>query len=138
MKRRGFTLIELVIVVAIVGILAAIAFPSYQRYAVQSRRADAMGTVMAAAAAMERYKTRNNFAYTGATFSTAAGAVFTNRIPETGTTIDYNLTLTNLTATTFQVNAVPTATGRQNGDGTLTLTNAGVKTWNGAAGWPGQ
>lgn len=138
MKTKGFTLVELIVVVAIVGILAAIAYPSYRGYAVEARRAEAMGTLLAAAAAMERYKTRNNFSYVGATFSTLAGAVFTNRIPETGATIDYNVTLGNLTASTYLITATPTATGRQDGDGALTISNAGAKTWRGAAGWPGH
>ncbi|MCP4091353.1 MAG: prepilin-type N-terminal cleavage/methylation domain-containing protein, partial [Gammaproteobacteria bacterium] len=56
-KSRGFTLIELMIVVAIVGILAAIAYPSYQEQVRKSRRADANGALLGLANAMQRHAT---------------------------------------------------------------------------------
>lgn len=54
-KQRGFSLLELMVVVAIVGILAAIAYPSYQDHVRRARRADAKAALLDASARMERY-----------------------------------------------------------------------------------
>ena len=57
-KHQGFTLIELMIVVAVIGILASIAYPSYREYVAKSRRAEAK-TVLSAQQWMERFYTEN-------------------------------------------------------------------------------
>lgn len=65
LNQRGFTLVELMVVVAIVAILAAIAYPSYTRYVQGTRQAEAQGEIMALAGALERYRAKN-FSYKGA------------------------------------------------------------------------
>lgn len=59
-KSSGFTLIELMIAVAIIGILAAIAYPSYQEQVRKSRRSDAMTALSTAAAMQERWFTEHS------------------------------------------------------------------------------
>lgn len=59
MKQSGFTLIELMIVVAIVGILAAIAYPSYQSYVERTGRADGQAKLMEIMQAQERFYSQN-------------------------------------------------------------------------------
>ena len=58
-KNKGVTLIELMIVVVIIAILAAIAYPSYQEHITKARRVDAQGVLMEAAQFMERHHTAN-------------------------------------------------------------------------------
>jgi type IV pilus assembly protein PilE len=64
--NSGFTLIELMVVLAIVGILAAVAYPSYQAYNERACRAEAKNTLYTAAQFMERFAAQNNGTYTGA------------------------------------------------------------------------
>lgn len=64
-SSKGFTLIELMITVAIVGILAAIAYPSYQQHVLKTRRTAAQGCLQELAQWMERYYT-SNMTYAGA------------------------------------------------------------------------
>lgn len=117
---KGFTLIEVMIVVAIIAILAAIAYPSYQDSVRKSRRADARAVLLEAAQFMERRYTENLTAgYAGVALPTALQAA-----PKDGNPKYYNVTLTNLAQNTFTLNAAPTVSDPC---GTLTLTNAGVK-----------
>lgn len=73
-KQQGFTLMELMIAVALVGILAAIAIPAYKGYAQRSARAAVQADLVAAATTMERLKAQN-FTYAGASAGTTFPAV---------------------------------------------------------------
>lgn len=119
-KHNGFTLIEVMIVVAIVGILAAIAYPSYQEQVRKSRRADCAGELTLLANAMERFFTLN-----GSYPATVAAMNFPANCPIDGGTPSYTFSIPARTATTFTVQASPT--GPQAGDkcGDLTLTHTG-------------
>jgi type IV pilus assembly protein PilE len=145
----GFTLIELMIAVAIAGVLAAIAIPSYQDSVKKSRRVDAQSALLAFANAMERVYTESN-SYCdagGAGGADSCGdsaindsgspntAVFPSKSPVDGGTKYYNLTLT-ATSSTYTLRATPITTASssnstaQNGDGILELTNTGVRRWD--------
>lgn len=131
----GFTLVELMITVAIIAVIAAFAYPSYQEQVRKTKRADCSGSLTGLAQAMERHYTINN-SYLGAAASganTGAPAVYPTACPVDGGDATYNLTISAATASTFTLQAAPT--GGQTGDkcGTLTLTNTGVKGVSSAA-----
>ncbi|OWG19385.1 prepilin-type cleavage/methylation domain-containing protein [Delftia sp. K82] len=76
---RGFTLIELMVVVAVIGILSAIAYPSYAEYLRKSRRTDGRRALLEAAGAMEKYFSAN-LTYEGATLG--GTGVYASRSPD--------------------------------------------------------
>lgn len=132
MKRQwGFTLIELMIVVAVVAILAAIAYPTYQDSVRKSRRADAQAVLLEAAQWMERFYTENNrYDQTRAGVAVAL-PVPLQTSPKEGATKYYDIAFNPNPPgqNAFTLRATPRATGGQNRDfcGGLTLTNTGAK-----------
>lgn len=123
-SQKGFTLVELMIVVAIVGILAAIAYPSYQEQIRKSRRSNCEGALTGLAGAMERYFTVNN-TYVGATVG--GTGIYSDQCPVDGGAGHYTLGITSADATGFTLQATPM--GPQIGDkcGNLTLDSTGQK-----------
>lgn len=114
-SHSGFTLIELVIVIAIVGILTAIAVPAYRDQVMKTRRATAAGDLQSLAQALERFNTLNA-TYVGANCATLAP---TNDF--------YAYSCTEQTRTRFAARAVPAGDQTNDRCGTLTLDSAGVR-----------
>ena len=129
-RQRGITLIELLTVVTIVGILAAIVIPSYQESVRKAHRADGQAVMLELAQFMERFYTENG-RYDQNRAGDALADVLAGsqllRAPKNGGDIYYNLSVGDLTQRTFTITA--TRTGAQTGDkcGNLTLTQAGEK-----------
>lgn len=117
---RGFTLVELMIAVAVVGVLAAIALPSYREYIANARRADGRAGILSLAQAMERWYTERG-TYAGATVGS------TGIHPNRSSQGYYTLSITVQDATTFTIRAAPA--GAQTGDacGSFTYTQAGTR-----------
>ena len=111
-KQKAFTLIELMVTVAIIGILAGIAYPSYRDSVMKSRRADAQGALLAYANSMERYFTVKND-YVGA--------------PTFPATVYYTLTAST-TPSSYTLTAQPIGAQATDICGILTLTDKGEKT----------
>lgn len=128
---RGFTLIEVMITVAIVAILSSVAYPSYLKYIARSKRSAAQGFMMEVAAAQQRYLLdARQYTQTLGSGGLALSA------PSTISGV-YNITLA-ATATTFTVTATPPAGSSQARNdtecGTLTVNEQGTQSASGSGG----
>lgn len=130
MSKRGFTLIELMITIAVVGIITAIALPSYNEYIRRSRRSDARVVLLQNAQFMERFLTEND------RYDLQRNGVTPVALPNTispaattGSQIMYNVTLAAVNRNSYTLQAVPVAGNAMDGDacGSYIIDNLGVK-----------
>lgn len=132
-SQSGFTLIELMVVIAIIAGLVAIAVPSYQDYIVRSNRTDLQSHMLRLASDLERFKSQQ-LSYRGVTLPMINGGVAT--YPVAGAA-RYNLVLNLLpnaaTATSWTLVATPAAGSTQVGDGALGIDSQGRRCWNPAS-----
>ena len=124
---KGFTLIEMMLVIAIIAVLTAIALPNYQDYLTRTACEDAKGVLAGAASSLERFRAQNN-TYVGAVLGEYAQS------PVDGNA-QFNITLRNVDcavgahnqATRYCLVAEPVAGGRLAGRGIISLTSTGVR-----------
>ncbi len=128
LKPNGFTLSELMIVVAIVGILASMAYPSYTAYIQRGRRADAEGILVQDAQFMERYYTEQQpqtYAFAGTT-----SLPITTVPPSTSGTASYYTIappVVSAAGNTFTITATPVNSQASDSCGALSIDQTGNK-----------
>lgn len=127
-KSQGFTLIELMIVVAIVGILAAIAMPSYTQHVIRASREAAQTELMQMAAVQEKIYL-NSSLYTAAAITAAYTGKSAGGLGITGTSADGKYTYGCVcNAQDFAITATPKAGTTQAADGNLVINSVGQRT----------
>lgn len=135
-RQRGFNLIELMIVVVIMGLLAAISYPSYTRYVVESRRTDAQVALLRVSGELEKFMSQCN-TYIDAIDSGTIGACSGLGHPDLLSDGRYYTVsvvpdpdTTNSITTSYLIIATPVAGTSQARDGTFRLSSLGVKSWD--------
>ncbi len=134
---RGFSLIELMVVVAVVAILAAIAYPSYMDSVRKGRRSDGKSALLATSQAMERYYTENT-RYSGAVLGTSS-TIGNTTSPEsfytiafdsapTGASVCAATSTTNSNISAYRLCATPTGAQSSDTCGVMSLSSTGAKT----------
>lgn len=114
-SQRGFTLIEMMIVVAIIGVLSAIVYPNYQRYVIKSKRTDMMSEMHNIAAQIESRKLAQG------TYSNALTIGLGGDFPRQGPAL-YSITFTpNPLTSAWSIIATPKANTQMANDGILSL-----------------
>lgn len=129
-RQAGVTLIELMVVIAIIGIVSAVALPAYNKHVLKSNRSNAQAILLETAQFMERYYTANN-SYVNAAVPTAV-------VPKgaTGSAIKYNVSFSvTPTASAYTVQAVPANGQTSDSCGTLTVSQTGAQTPTTAGCW---
>lgn len=120
-KQHGFTLIEVMIVVAIIGILAAIAYPNYQQYVIKSKRTDMMSEMHNIAAEIQSRKLAQG------KYSNALVTGMGGDYPKQGGSL-YTVTFEPSSLTSeWKIKATPKPGTQMNDDGVLTLNYQGQK-----------
>jgi type IV pilus assembly protein PilE len=135
---RGFTLVELIIVITIIGILSAVAYPSYTAHVAKSNRTAAQGELLEMASLQEKIYLNSN------AYSTSLTAAYTGKSDgglgraATSKSADgkYDFTMPVATAQSYTITATPVAGTTQAGDGTFSITSTGTRTCTGSAGGP--
>lgn len=125
--KKGFTSIEMVVVIAIIGILAAIAYPSYSDSVMQARRADAKTTLLDLAQRIERFYSENH------TYTSVAANV--GGTPQASPDGWYTITIVS-TASTYTLSAAPlNSQANDSSCKTFTYNNLGQESVTGGATW---
>ena len=114
-NNRGFTLIELMIVIAIIGVLAAVGYPAYTSSVKKGNRADGIGGLLSLAGRMEEFY-MNNDSYDG--------AVVVNATSPDGL---YTMSITSATDFAYTLTATTIPVGADSECGNLILTSLGQK-----------
>jgi len=124
LDNKGFTLIELMIVVAIIGILASIAYPSYQDYVLRAKRGDAKVVILSVQLAQEKWRANN------ITYGTTANIGITVSPDDY-----YTVAISSNTGTNYTITATPKSPHVDANCGNLVLTVVGgVETKSASAG----
>ena len=129
--QRGFTLIEVMITVAIVAILAAVALPNYQNYLIRSARVQAQTELLDLATLQEKIFLNSN-AYTSSVTANYTGEAAGGLGRTSGATNDGRYTLSIALGTggqSFVLTATPDVGGAQRNDGALSIAETGRKLW---------
>lgn len=123
--NKGFSLIELMVTIAVIGILAAIAIPSYLEYVLRSRRADAKAALLSGQLAQEKWRANH----------TTYGSLANIGISSTSQDGYYTITVSGTSATAYSISAVPKSPHEDSKCGTLTINQSNNKTATGDDGY---